>query len=502
MKMVKSLLLGSAAGVVAVAGAQAADLPVKAKPVEYVKICSLYGDGFYYIPGTDVCIRVGGYIISDYFWNGQGNGANQPIFNGANGAFDRTTSQWDTKMRANVQIDTRAQTAYGTLRTFTSLHFQNGSVTDTFNPARAFIQFAGFTFGRTVSFADVPGDWGDAYINTLHQQTLASNTGANGVNQISYTWDLGNGMTLTAGSDERRLKSLSNLSTAGTWSVGADPTTSRAGNVIPDEYLAFKVNQAWGQFGITGIVHQNAAQYYSSGGGVIGYAPSGPCTAQPLTTFCTHANDTWGGAVQSGIWINTPFGNGNQDHIGFAGHYGIGANGYGNGNNVVSPSIFGAGNQVTLGAQSDGVYINGSSIQKTTGWGVQSGYEHWFSPTVRGEVFGALSETSYNNTVKSGRWFCGGGGPGTGALGLQNVVIGANTSCDPGFTLWQVGAQVRWYAVKNFYLGAEAVWSDVHSNMNGSVVTLTKSIGARPTGVYTIKDLGVLTAVFRARRDF
>ena len=80
MNMVKSLLLGSAAGVVAVAGAQAADLPVKAKPVEYVKICSLYGDGFYYIPGTDICIRVGGYIRADYFWNAQGNGANQPIY--------------------------------------------------------------------------------------------------------------------------------------------------------------------------------------------------------------------------------------------------------------------------------------------------------------------------------------------------------------------------------------------------------------------------------------
>ena len=51
MKMVKSLLLGSAAGLVAVAGTQAADLPVKAKPVEYVKICTLYGAGFYYIPG-------------------------------------------------------------------------------------------------------------------------------------------------------------------------------------------------------------------------------------------------------------------------------------------------------------------------------------------------------------------------------------------------------------------------------------------------------------------
>src|SRR5450432_1621065 len=62
MKMVKSLLLGSAAGFVAMAGAQAADLPVKAKPVEYVKICSLYGAGFYYIPGTDMCIKVGGYV--------------------------------------------------------------------------------------------------------------------------------------------------------------------------------------------------------------------------------------------------------------------------------------------------------------------------------------------------------------------------------------------------------------------------------------------------------
>ena len=62
MKMVKSLLLGSAAGVVAIAGAQAADLPVKAKPVQYVKICSLYGAGFYYIPGTDTCIKIGGWV--------------------------------------------------------------------------------------------------------------------------------------------------------------------------------------------------------------------------------------------------------------------------------------------------------------------------------------------------------------------------------------------------------------------------------------------------------
>ncbi len=62
MKMVKSLILGSAAALVAVGGAQAADLPVKAKAVEYVKVCSLYGPGFYYIPGTDTCIKLGGYL--------------------------------------------------------------------------------------------------------------------------------------------------------------------------------------------------------------------------------------------------------------------------------------------------------------------------------------------------------------------------------------------------------------------------------------------------------
>lgn len=54
MKTVKSLLLGSAASLVAVSAAQAADLSVKAKPVEHLKICSLYGAGFYYMPGTDL----------------------------------------------------------------------------------------------------------------------------------------------------------------------------------------------------------------------------------------------------------------------------------------------------------------------------------------------------------------------------------------------------------------------------------------------------------------
>ena len=68
MTKMKGLLLGAAAGLATVASAQAADLPVKAAPVEYVKVCSLYGAGFFYIPGTDTCLKIGGYLRSDHIY--------------------------------------------------------------------------------------------------------------------------------------------------------------------------------------------------------------------------------------------------------------------------------------------------------------------------------------------------------------------------------------------------------------------------------------------------
>src|SRR5215469_4685400 len=122
MKLANGLLLGTAAGLMAVSGAQAADLPLKAKPVQYVKICSLYGDGYYYIPGTDTCIKIGGYIRLDVAWNAAGG--RTPAYSGTQGAQDRTVSQLSTRGRGNIAVDSRTQTAYGTLRTLTSLHFQ------------------------------------------------------------------------------------------------------------------------------------------------------------------------------------------------------------------------------------------------------------------------------------------------------------------------------------------------------------------------------------------
>ena len=128
MKMVKSLLLGSAAGLVAVAGAQAADLPVKAKPVEYVKVCSLYGAGYYYMPGTDICIKLGGYVRYQFTFN-PGSPITAGPFSGQPAVCNTRLNSLETahRTRALITVDTRQQTAYGTLRTYILLGYSQDS---------------------------------------------------------------------------------------------------------------------------------------------------------------------------------------------------------------------------------------------------------------------------------------------------------------------------------------------------------------------------------------
>src|SRR3979411_1949494 len=122
MKMVKSLILGSAAGLLAMSGAQAADLPVKAKAVEYVRICSLYGAGFFYIPGTDTCIKLGGYMRIDTTFNG--GIYDQPAWSGDLGVGNRYRDSFASRSRMALTVDTRTATEYGVVRTFMQGDFQ------------------------------------------------------------------------------------------------------------------------------------------------------------------------------------------------------------------------------------------------------------------------------------------------------------------------------------------------------------------------------------------
>src|ERR1700761_2923838 len=133
MKTIKSLILGSAAGLIAMSGAQAADLPVKAKAVEYVRICSLYGAGFFYIPGTDTCIKLGGYVRIDTTFNG--GVYDQAAWSGDLGQQNRYRDYFVSRSRMALTVDTRTATEYGVVRTFGQGDFQFSALgSNTLNP--------------------------------------------------------------------------------------------------------------------------------------------------------------------------------------------------------------------------------------------------------------------------------------------------------------------------------------------------------------------------------
>src|SRR5207237_6036936 len=117
---------------------------------------------------------------------------------------------------------------------------------------------ARFPFGHTRSYSDPIGAWGGGDgMKSLFQGQTHVDSGANGTNQIAYTWELGNGSVLIVGADERRNGSLTNLSAAGVVTAGSAPTANgRAGMIWPDPYVAFLMSQAWGWF--TTAWHDNA----------------------------------------------------------------------------------------------------------------------------------------------------------------------------------------------------------------------------------------------------
>ena len=278
-------------------------------------------------------------------------------------------SPYSTRHRAHFNFDSRTQTAYGTLRTYVAVHIDNEDQnTVTVNPARAFIQWAGFTFGHTKSFTDTPGTPGDDTFKSLFQTQNQSDTGANGTNQIAYTWELGNGMTFNVGADERRTKGIGNLSNNVT-TVGANPNTAYGPYQHPTPWVNFAVNQAWGRFGVSAIFNKINATYYT---GTTPATGSLPGWTQTGTSACDHPDDKWGWAVLSGIDIKAPWA-GPGDHFGGYFNYGVGASAYSGGSNLTSPGLFGGGNTVALGVITDGVFVNGGQFQLTTTWTAGAG---------------------------------------------------------------------------------------------------------------------------------
>jgi hypothetical protein len=204
------VLLGSAAALVAVSGARAADaiVAVEPEPVDYVRVCDVYGKGFYYIPGTETCLSVGGYVRF------QVNVAGDPAQNLEGDDYDLRS-----RVRARLNFDAREETELGTLRAFARLQAtnlsgaNNGVAID-----QAYIQLGGLLMGyRDSMWSSDIGGLEDGLLTDTDLIVGDFNT-----NQISYTF------------------------AAGGFSASIGLEDDGTGDVVPDIHGKLVYSGAWG----------------------------------------------------------------------------------------------------------------------------------------------------------------------------------------------------------------------------------------------------------------
>ncbi|MER9344385.1 porin, partial [Mesorhizobium sp. M0601] len=239
------------AALIAVSGARAADAVVVAEPepAEYVKICDVYGAGYFYIPGTETCLRIGGYVRYDIGIGDVGS------FDGAKTTDQQDGDSQDTyykHARFTLKTWTGQETELGTLKTYTETRFNWGNhndyLDDNFNGGTsvslnfAWVQLGGLRVGKDESAFDTF----IGYAGNVIQDTLVPYGGFD-TNVVQYYFDAGNGFSAVASLE------------TGSGSAAADPgifQDSNSGNDSIDSYVPYvvggiKYTQGWGS--ITGV---------------------------------------------------------------------------------------------------------------------------------------------------------------------------------------------------------------------------------------------------------
>ena len=508
MKAFKTLLLGTAAGLAGVAGAQAADMPVKAAPVQYVKICTLYGDGFYYIPGTDTCLKLGGYlrVQGEYNMGGGGVVIGSGPGEAVQGRFTRDhTNDFNYRVRGVTSWDVRQQTEYGTLRTYIRFGVENTTPANsgggsTANPFwdRAFIQFAGFTVGRSQSFFDL-FTYGGAY--SYHNVRVSGDTGAAGQNIWAYTVQFGNGFSGSLSLEDPNAH-RSNASgaidvlTPGFFAFNGAIATDNAfqlqapaamfGFRVPDVVANLRVDQAWGFAGISVALHDTSGAYYNF----------------PNNVNNGHPEDKYGWAVAGGAKFNLQGG----DMIGFNVCYGEGN--AGRCTNESAWQIYNNSNNVGLAWLTDGVFGTGTQIELTRVWSALAAYEHIWNPKWRTAIGGGYVNVSYNSAATNlilartnGAAAACGVPVGAGGTTLTAITLLPGNSCSPNYSFWEAYTRTQWNPVAQLDIGMEVLYMHHDTAFKGPA-NLTAN-GSRPAVLNgVIDDQNVWAAMFRWQRNF
>ena len=502
MQPFKRLLLGTAAGLAAVAGAQAADLPVKAKPVEYVKVCSLYGAGFWYVPGTDTCLKIGSFVRIQTTFNN--TTSNIPIGGGNNdpgGRQTRTdTANFGFRVRSAVSVDLRTQTEYGTLRSYMNVGAQwstnngtadnNPAVADTLFVSRGFIQFAGFTAGRIRSYFDV----NSLLPYTYSVPRIGGDTDhTDGIYGIGYTAQFGNGISATISFEDNgqvtngRGHLVANMSMP-EFALGAMAFDNK-GQQAPDVVGNLRIEQAWGYAQVSAALHDASGGYYGAAN----------------STLNGHPSDKYGFAVTGGFTLNDILGF-KGDQFGLQACYAQGGTGYCT-RALGAWQMYSSGNNAGFGWTTDGVYDTGTNVELTTVWGITGFAQHLWSTKWRTSVYGGYTEIDYNGAATAiiNSHLGAGGSAVCGVAAVApagNVAVSplAGNSCDPSFSYWQVGSRTQWNPHPDLDVGVDLQWTHLNTAYKGAAVLAAN--GARPAGPYAIDDQDIVSVMFRIQRNF
>ena len=530
MRKMKGLLLGGAAALATAASAQAADLPVKAAPVEYVKVCSLYGAGFFYIPGTDTCLKIGGYLRSDHIY-GMANAGGYYMSSPSAQETRLSGDMYSFRARMNLTTDIRTQSDYGTIRAYAAIIAQQSS--GDFGPTgtaqangsagilRAFIQFAGFTVGHAVSYYDFMNGADYGYLPSV----WSTGTGVNGTDIIAYTWQIGNGFTASIDLEDGGNGQNSVLLGNGQPGTGRGKVLinsslpGQLGNVIsgtniqndtlrenmPDVAGNLRVDQAWGSAQIMAAVHQASAGYYSGVPGTVGGSLAG---AQVFG----HPGEAWGWAVGGGAkFVNFLL---PRDMLEFQVNFCHGAFAYCNIPGLYTQNfMYGRANTLAMGYAFDGIFNNGGQIQLTDSFSYAVGYQHYWNQQWRTSLVGGQVYNSFNGNATS--QLCGtaaGSQPFSGPLasGLfgaiqqSSGVFGGQTlnlNCSPNWNQSSVSTRTAWNPHPFLEIGLDLIWFHQHTAFSGSNLLVVAN-GARPAGVYKINDQDGYAMVLRFQKNF
>jgi hypothetical protein len=527
----RNFVLGSAATLIAMSGAQAADLPAKAKAIEYVKICSVYGAGFWFIPGTDTCIKLGGYLRVDTTFNGGAQG--QPAWNGDIGQQNRYRDYYSSRSRLAFTVDTRTSTEYGAVRTFMQANWQFTTLgNNTFNPNNLntmlgnnaqlletpgggyvavesiFVQFAGFTFGKSASAYATP--W-QAFPGNISSFLIGGHDTQTGVNNIQYTRQFDNGVSASIGLDDPVVwnrTAVYNLA----YGLNATGTggNAYAGVHTPDIVGNVRIDQAWGLFQISGAAHEVSGSY--------DFLTAG--TAQPtaLSEIGGHPDSKWGGAVMAALQIkNLPTGAG--DDIKVDATYAMGDTKEVISTSSTSPSFAmfsgsnhpGAYQSIGFGATTDAVwlpnhattgpvttagFLGTGDLKLTEAYGIRGAFNHNWNANWSSSLFGSYSAVRYRGTTGD---LATAKGQYCAAYGVGKVVS-ADFTCNPDYNVSQLGVITRWVPIKNLTFSAEAMWFHLDQKFTGAATLAATA--PKPATVYEFKDQNAVSLQLRAQRNF